>query len=313
MKILIAEDEPVSRRILEELLRKWGYEVVAVSNGADAWAVLAADDSPRIAILDWMMPRIDGVEICRKVRERRGRAYIFLILLTAHRQKQNLLFGLSAGADDYLAKPFDADELRARLQVGERILRVQDDLIAARDALQFQVTHDLLTGTMSRGAAIDFLARELARSSRENISVGIALSDVDHFKHINDHYGHLTGDSVLREIAQHMMKSVRTYDCIGRYGGEEFLIVFASSDLERALRQTDRIRRNIESSPVNTPAGEITVTASFGVAASGGATVYSVPELLRIADAALYRAKELGRNRCESAALAGEQRSPAIL
>ena len=133
MKILIADDDDVSRRVLEEFLRKWGYQVASVANGADAWALLEADDSPRIAILDWMMPELEGVEICRRVRARSDRAYTFLILLTAHGQKDSLLSGLKAGADDYLSKPFNAEELRARLQVAERILGVQDELIAARD------------------------------------------------------------------------------------------------------------------------------------------------------------------------------------
>ncbi|MGH9863924.1 MAG: response regulator, partial [Candidatus Acidiferrales bacterium] len=182
MKILIAEDDPVSRRLLEAFLRKWGYAVVAVAKGDDAWALLEAEDPPRLAILDWMMPGIEGIEICRRVRERSGRPYTFMILLTARGQKQSLLAGMKAGADDYLSKPFDAEELRARLQVGERILKVQDELIAARDALHFQATHDVLTGVASRGAAFEFLVRELARSYREKKLVGIVLADLDHFK-----------------------------------------------------------------------------------------------------------------------------------
>lgn len=308
MKILIAEDEPVSRRILEQLLRKWGYQVVAVSNGADAWALLASEDAPRIAILDWTMPEIEGVEICRRVRARAGRAYTFLMLLTAHSQRQSLLLGLKAGADDYLAKPFDADELRARLQVGERILRVQDELIAARDALHHQATHDILTGAVSRGAAIDFLTRELARAQREKTFVGVALADLDHFKRINDQHGHLTGDSVLQEAGQRMLKSVRPYDCVSRYGGEEFLIVFPSSDENGSFRQTERIRKCIESPLVRTPEGEIPVTASFGIAVANPYSERSVTELLHDADTALYRAKSLGRNRCERAANSEERR-----
>ncbi|HLW82664.1 MAG TPA: diguanylate cyclase [Candidatus Acidoferrales bacterium] len=309
MKILIAEDDPVSRRVLQEILRKWGYQVVAVTNGADAWALLAAEDSPRIAILDWMMPEIEGIEICRRVRASAGRPYTFLILLTAHGQKQSLLLGLKAGADDYLSKPFDADELRARMQVGERILRMQDELIAARDALHFQATHDLLTGVSSRGAAIDFLTRELARSSREKNSVGVVLADIDHFKEVNDHYGHLTGDSALQEVAQRMLKCVRPYDCVGRYGGEEFLIVFPSSTEEGAFRQTERIRKSIESSPIRTPEGDILLTASFGVSAAGPSSELTLAELLRNADAALYRAKELGRNRSERATTVPQEAS----
>jgi len=307
MKILIAEDEPVSRRVLEQLLHKWGYQVIAVANGADAWALLSAEDSPRIAILDWTMPELEGIEVCRRVRARAGRAYTFLMLLTAHAQKHNLLLGLNAGADDYLAKPFDVDELRARLRVAERILRTQDELIAARDALHFQATHDVLTGTSSRGAAVEFLTRELARSQREKSSVGIVLCDVDHFKKVNDRYGHLAGDFVLQEIAQRMLKSVRPYDCVGRYGGEEFLIIFPACDGDSALRQAERIRKGIDSAPIQTGDGDIAVTASFGVVAFNPAIATTPAQLLRNADGALYRAKALGRNRCERSAEMDEQ------
>lgn len=301
MKILIAEDDPVSRRVLEESLKKWGYQIAPVNNGAEAWRLLERDDAPRIAILDWMMPEVEGVEICRRVRARPDRAYTYLILLTAQGQKRGLLDGLKAGADDYVSKPFDAEELRARLQVGERILRVQDELIAARDALHFQATHDLLTGVASRGAAMEFLTRELARSFRERRTLGVVLADLDNFKRINDEYGHLAGDVVLQELAHRMLKCTRSYDCVGRYGGEEFLIVFPSSTEEGTVRQAERIRKSIESVPVRASEGEIAVTASFGVITSDVAGPLDASELIRAADSALYRAKELGRNRVERA------------
>ncbi|HKF52100.1 MAG TPA: diguanylate cyclase [Candidatus Acidoferrales bacterium] len=301
MKVLIAEDDAVSRRILEEFLRKWGHQVVSVANGAAAWALLEAEDSPRMAILDWMMPELEGVEICRRVRARSDRAYTFLILLTAHGQKHSLLSGLKAGADDYLSKPFNAEELGARLQVGERILRVQDELIAARDALHFQATHDLLTGVSSRGAAMDFLTRELARGLREQRTIGVVLADIDHFKRVNDTYGHLAGDMVLQEAAQRMLKCTRSYDCVGRYGGEEFLIVFPSCLEVCTVRQAERIRKAIESGSVQLASGQISMTASFGVATSDISRLQDPIELLRSADIALYRAKDLGRNRVERA------------
>lgn len=311
MKVLIAEDDPISRRVLEEFLKKWGHQVVAVANGGDAWAQLAAEDAPRMAILDWMMPELEGIEICRRVRARPDRAYTFLILLTAHGQRQSLLAGLQAGADDYLSKPFDAEELRARLEVGERILRVQDELIAARDALHFQATHDLLTGVASRGAALDFLTRELARGFREQRTMGIVLVDLDNFKRINDEYGHLAGDRVLQELAQRMLKCTRSYDCVGRYGGEEFLIIFPSSTEDGTMRQAERIRKSLGSTPVRVPEGQIPVTASFGIVASDAATLQDPMELLRTADAALYRAKELGRNRVERAVLSETISAPS--
>ncbi|HEV2222937.1 MAG TPA: diguanylate cyclase [Candidatus Acidoferrales bacterium] len=312
MKILIAEDDAVSRRLLESFLRKWGYAVVAVVKGDDAWALLEAEEPPRLAILDWMMPGVEGVEICRRVRERSERPYTYMILLTARGHKQSLLAGLKAGADDYLSKPFDAEELRARLQVGERILKVQDELIAARDALHFQATHDLLTGVASRGAAFEFLARELARAHREKKSVGIVLADIDHFKAINDKFGHMAGDLVLQEIARRMTKCTRPYDCVGRYGGEEFLMIFPASTDEGILRLAERMRKAIEATRVRTPEGEIAITASFGVLVAHGSGHNDVNELLRLADAALYRAKHAGRNRVERADSAGGQQMDAL-
>lgn len=303
MKILIADDDAISRRVLEEFLRKWGHQVVAVSNGADAWALLDAEDSPRIAILDWMMPGLEGVEICRRVRARSDRAYTFLILLTAHGQKHGLLSGLQAGADDYLSKPFNGEELRARLQVAERILSVQDELIAARDALHFQATHDLLTGILSRGAAMDFLVRELARGFREQRTIGVVLADLDHFKRVNDTYGHVAGDTVLQEAAQRMLKCTRRYDCVGRYGGEEFLIVFPSSSENCTVILAERIRKAVQSEPVQLADAQVLMTASFGAASSDTSKLQEPIDLLRSADAALYRAKELGRNRVERAVL----------
>lgn len=304
MKILIAEDDPVSRRVLEEFLHRWGHEVTAVTNGADAWASLQSENPPRVAILDWMMPELEGVEVCRRVRALPGRGYTFLILLTAHGQKDSLLEGLKSGADDYISKPFDGAELRARLQAAERILRVQDELIAARDALHFQATHDLLTGIASRGAAVEFLNRELARGFRERRKVGVVLADLDHFKRINDQHGHFAGDAVLQEVAQRMLRCVRTYDCVGRYGGEEFLVIFPSSDESGAMKQAERIRAAVECAPVQAEESQISVTASFGVAVNESSRQQDASELLRAADAALYRAKALGRNRVESAGAA---------
>ncbi|HKW88516.1 MAG TPA: diguanylate cyclase [Candidatus Acidoferrales bacterium] len=301
MKILIADDDPVSSRVLEVFLRKWGYEVVAVADGSDALAILEAEHAPRLAILDWMMPGMEGVEVCRRVRQRAGRAYVYLLLLTARGQKQHLLDGLDSGADDYLCKPFDADELRARLHSAERILAVQDELIAARDALHEQATHDALTGLMNRGASVQLLIRELARATRERRSLGIVMGDLDHFKNVNDSYGHLAGDAVLQEAAARMTVCVRSYDTVARYGGEEFLIIVPSATEEVAFRLAERMRAAIEASTVHTSAGDVPITASFGVASYNGRGSDDVTTLMRLADAALYRAKNFGRNCVERA------------
>jgi two-component system cell cycle response regulator len=300
-KILIAEDDPVSRRVLQSFLVKWGYEVIVAVDGTQALHTLRRLDSPRLAVLDWMMPGLEGTQVCQRIREDTNRAYIYILLLTARGQKEDILKGLDSGADDYLTKPFDAQELRARLHVGQRILDLQDNLIAAREALLFQATHDALTGIANRGVILDALRRERSRQVREGGAFGIVLLDLDHFKYVNDQYGHISGDAVLQEAALRMTQTVRPYDTVGRFGGEEFLIVVPASGSSGALGLAERIRKAIEAKPVSTNAGEISVTASLGVAVSSEAAPFEPQALLQIADDALYRAKELGRNRSELA------------
>lgn len=299
--ILIAEDDPVSRRMLKAILMKWGYHVVAAETGVEALRILESEDAPPLAILDWMMPGMEGTEVCQRVRQLTNRPYTYIVLLTARTRQGDLLRGLDSGADGYLTKPFDAEELRARLQVGERILDLHDRLVAARDELRFRATHDALTGIGNRAVAIDALQRECARQVRERGSVGVILMDLDHFKHINDTYGHLCGDAVLKEVAQRVGSCVRAYDTVGRYGGEEFLVVVASSDALGPAGLAERIREAIASAPIMTTDGPVRVTASFGVATSGADTPLDAQVLLSLADQALYRAKDRGRNRCEIA------------
>jgi two-component system, cell cycle response regulator len=300
-RVLIAEDDPVSCHILKSFLVKWDYDVSVVSNGTEALQILESDDAPRLAVLDWMMPGMEGVQICQRLRERKGHPYVYALLLTARSEKRDLLRGLELGADDYLTKPFDAHELRARLLVGERILNLQDDLIAAQEELRFRATHDALTGIPNRAMVMDTLRSELFRQAREQRPFGIAMVDIDHFKKINDTYGHLCGDEVLRAVARRMKDCIRPYDTIGRYGGEEFLIVAVASDAAGTMALAERIRSMIESQPVSTQTGDVRVTVSLGVAVSSDAPSLDPQELLGLADDALYRAKEHGRNRSELA------------
>jgi diguanylate cyclase (GGDEF)-like protein len=258
-------------------------------------------DAPRLALLDWMMPGLEGVQVCQKLREFKERPYVYVMLLTARTQKEDLLQGLESGADDYLTKPFDSQELRARLQVGQRILDLQDKLIAAGEELLFRATHDNLTGISNRGVIMDTVRRERSRQDRGGSAFAIVLADVDHFKYVNDTYGHLAGDAVLQEVARCMTTLIRPYDAVGRYGGEEFLIVVPHSDAMGALGLAERIRKGIEGTPVATGEAKITVTASFGIASSTPAQMLEPQEMLRLADDALYRAKSNGRNRCELA------------
>src|SRR5579864_7672032 len=231
-RVLVAEDDPVSRRVLEVRLRQWGYEVIAIDNGVQALEVVQADDSPELLLLDWMMPGIDGIELCRSVRAMNKPVYPYILLLTARDAKQDLIAGFEAGADYYLTKPFHADELHARLRAGGRILGLQNDLIRAREELRFHATHDVLTGVWNRKGIMELLDKELARAHRTGESLGLMMIDLDHFKTVNDTYGHAAGDAVLKEVAHRLVHSVRAYDLVGRYGGEEFLVILSNASLD---------------------------------------------------------------------------------
>ena len=308
--MLIAEDDPLFRRILERWLKQWDYRVTAVENGLNAWEVLQQEDAPQLAILDWMMPGMEGVEICRKIRSRDQGPYQYVLLLTAKDDKQDVVRGLEAGADDYLTKPFDVDELRARVRTGKRILDLQAALIKAQDDLQSAAAHDALTGLWNRGAILDLLRREVSRRQRTGDPLGVVMADIDHFKKINDTHGHLIGDVVLQEVTRRLAANVRPYDAVGRYGGEEFLIVFPGGDVPNLLVGAERLRHCIADRPIETNVGQIPATLSLGLASGDHAENPDCETLLRHADQALYAAKARGRNRVETAATvraAGQQ------
>ena len=295
--VLIADDDAMFRRILQTWLESWGYRVIIAKDGAQAWSILQHEHPPELLILDWVMPGIDGTELCRRIRERQRSPYQYILLATGKDDKRDVVMGLEAGADDYLTKPFDRNELRARLRVGRRILTLQQDLINARDELRFQATHDVLTGIWNRGAVLDLLHRELERAARAKTSTSVLMLDLDHFKKINDTFGHLTGDVVLREVANRIVHSVRSYDLVGRYGGEEFLIVLPACNEAEVEQSASRIRLAIASAPILTASSEIPVTASIGATVLAGAAAASEKEMLLAADKALYEAKNGGRNR----------------
>ena len=248
LKILIADDEAISRRLLEKTLARAGYEVTAVENGRLAVEQLKRPDAPRLALLDWVMPELDGPGVCRELRKLHERAYIYMVLLTSKESKEDIVTGLESGADDYLTKPFNAEELKARLRTGERILNLEDKLVEAREQMRFKATHDALTSIWNRGAIMDLLGRELARSQRESSCTIVMLGDVDHFKSINDTYGHPVGDEVLQEIARRLLSCVRSYDFVGRYGGEEFLLVLNNCKPQFAEARAEEIRAAIAQS-----------------------------------------------------------------
>lgn len=305
MRVLVAEDDPISRRVLASMLGKWGFEVVMTSDGMEADAILSGDDPPRLAILDWMMPGIDGVEVTRRIRQSDRQDYVYVILLTAKDRQEDIIAGLEAGADDYVVKPFDAGELKVRLRAAQRIVKLQAELVEARDSLHYQATRDVLTGLWNRRAILKLLDDELERSAREDHPVAVIMGDLDSFKSINDAYGHAAGDEVLRQAAVRMGGVLRAYDQLGRYGGEEFLVVLPGCSAVDAMPLAERIRAAVADEPVEWEGLDLSFTVSLGIATTEKLVRLDAEVLIRQADAALYHAKQSGRNRVEYAAGSG--------
>lgn len=310
MRILVAEDDKVSRLMLEKTLHQAGYEVAAVEDGEGALSELAKDDPPRLALLDWVMPGRDGLSVCRAIREHSERAYTYLILLSSKETKADIVEGLQAGADDYLTKPFDIEELKARLRAGERILELEDRLVEARESMRFRATHDLLTNLWNRGVILELMEREISRSFRENSCTVVMMCDIDHFKQVNDQHGHAAGDDVLREVARRLQQSVRSYDMVGRYGGEEFLVALNRCDPRSALTRADNLRTVISGRPIHAGGKPLQVTVSIGLALSSDYRSCDVDEIIRKADSSLYAAKAAGRNRVRIARPGGQIEKP---
>ncbi len=313
MRILIAEDEPVSRLRLERMLGKWGYDVTAVSDGDQAWQKLTGDGAPRLAILDWEMPGRDGVSVCRELRRLENAPYVYIILLTARTDLDDLVEALNEGADDYLRKPFEPYELEARLRAGKRIVQLQWELIEAREALREQAMRDVLTGAWNRRAILAAFERELARIERRTgeTGLGVVICDLDHFKRVNDTYGHLVGDEVLCEVVQRISQDLRRYDRMGRIGGEEFLILLPECGRREVELTVERLRRVI-AEPITTTAGPLRVTLSLGAALVPDGQRTTARQILDAADQALYTAKATGRDRLcfagdEIEAVSGEE------
>jgi two-component system cell cycle response regulator len=293
VKALVADDDTASRLLLEKMLTKWGYDVVTASSGEEAWKVLTSDDSPDIAVLDWMMPELDGVEVCRRIRALELSSPPYLLLLTGRDNKQDIATGLESGASDYLQKPVDRDELRARLLVGKRFAELNRKLLDTQAELRRQALTDPLTHIMNRRAVFGRLTEEIARAPRQGLPLSIGVLDIDHFKAINDRFGHAGGDVVLQAVVERGHNTLRAYDAIGRIGGEEFLLVMPGVGPRDTEIVLERLRRAVAETPVLAQGQEVMVTVSIGGAVCQGETM---DELLKLADDALYRAKNQGRN-----------------
>jgi two-component system cell cycle response regulator len=299
MKILVADDDSISRTLMQRILQKFGYEVILAENGRRAVEILSQRDGPRLALIDWMMPELDGPGVCREVRELNGEGgYTYIVLLTSKESREDLIEGLEAGADDYVTKPCQPAELRARLRTGCRILSLEERLVQARDEMHYKATHDDLTAIWNRSSILSLMRSELERSFREKQSTSILLCDVDHFKQVNDDYGHLIGDTVLREVAKRLKSAVRPYDAVGRYGGEEFLILLGHCGHSALESRSEYVRKAIAASPIMAGGTELQISLSIGaVTCRQWDPSVPIERILARADDALYRAKAGGRNR----------------
>ncbi len=286
--------------MLAAILVKLGHEPLVVEDGLAAAAALERADAPPLVLLDWNMPGIEGPEVCRRLRQSASVSPPYVILLTARGAKDDVVRGLGAGANDYIAKPYDVGELMARIAVGTRMLELQAELVDARNALEFQAFHDPLTGLPNRRALLDRLTGELARARRDESPLAVGMCDLDHFKRINDTHGHAAGDVVLSNFARVAGSVLRASDVVGRYGGEEFLVIAPGSAGIPGQGPFERVVASVAADPATVGTQTIPVTVSIGVAGLSGSE--SVDSLLAAADAALYRAKAEGRNRVSFAA-----------
>jgi diguanylate cyclase (GGDEF)-like protein len=304
--VLLVEDDPISRKILEKILKKEGFNVTAVENGRIAMEIFRDTFFP-IVLTDWLMPEMEGPDLCRAIREQKPDSYVYIVLLTAKDAKSDIISGLEAGADDYLTKPANRGELVARIKNGLRILELEKSLKEANEEIKILSITDPLTGAYNRGYLNERLPQEIKRSMRYHHPLSLILCDIDHFKHVNDRFGHLAGDRVLKEFAQSIIDSVRNQiDWTARYGGEEFLIVLPETNFEGAMLLAERLCQSIAGQPFSFNEKPIPVTASFGVTGfspDGPGSEISPETLLQQSDTCLYQAKNQGRNRVVGLAL----------
>jgi len=292
-KVLIAEDDRDARKLLRDFLENLSFEIYETSNGTDALDIIEKEEISMV-LLDWVMPGIEGIEVCRKIRDLDINRYIYIIMVTGKSEKKDIMAGLHVRADDYVVKPFRFQELKVRIMSCERILKLEKRLREAHEKLYELSVYDSLTGVFNRATILEKFSQELERGQRIGHEVSIIFADIDDFKSINDKFGHLIGDEVLKEIADILSENCRNYDFVGRYGGEEFVIIVPGLKSDCACSVAERMRKAVCENPVHVANMEIPVTLSLGVASSKESG--DTKEIIGLADKALYEAKKSGKN-----------------
>jgi two-component system cell cycle response regulator len=296
--VLVADDSPVYRKLVEQALSQDSCTALFANSGHQAIEIFEREH-PDLVITDWVMPDLTGIELCQKIRADSQSSYTYVIILTSNAEKENVVKGLSAGADDYLTKPFDRDELLARVHVGRRLIDLHRQIEAKNRLLEELALTDSLTGLPNRRAIEEWSARQLSGAARHGFPMWVVLMDLDHFKSVNDTYGHDAGDTVLKKFGEVLRANTRLSDISGRIGGEEFLLVLTHADEKSVGVVLERIRKQLAEERFEWKGSTIRVTASFGVAGFSGKKAPEFSQLVKQADAALYRAKDNGRNRIE--------------
>ena len=303
LPILVVDDDPVSRTLLEKILIRAGYKVTSVENGREALQTLK-EKFFSIVISDWMMPEMDGIELCKVIRNTDFQGYIFFILITSRDAKDDLVLGLEAGADDYLTKPFNHAELRARLNSAERILKLEKFLKKANEEIKVLSITDPLTNSYNRGYLIQRLPQEISCALRYGRPLALIMSDLDHFKMINDEFGHQAGDMVLKKFVESINGKIRQgIDWLARYGGEEFILVLPETDLRGASVLAERLRHIVSEDVIDIGEIQLKITASFGVTHLDSTKVTDKDYsgfMIKEVDTCLYLAKKEGRNRVKT-------------
>jgi diguanylate cyclase (GGDEF)-like protein len=300
MKVLIADDDKISRLLLKNLLTSTGYEVLEAEDGERAWQILQ-EEPIRLVVLDWVMPKIEGTELCKRLRAAKGEEYHYIIVLTGRNSSEDIIAGLRAGADDYITKPFLPQEFQMRLKIARRILELRESMQEVLENQRYAAQYDLLTGILNREEIIKILEKEIHRAQRHQSKLSVIMGDLDNFRRINETYGNDAGDAVLTESAQRMKNALRIYDNVGRFGGEEFLLVLPGCSIDEARLIARRILNVIKNEPLLYHDNEIPLTISLGLACNNCPDDSDLKAIIQAADFAMRRAKEKGRNRYEVA------------